>query len=116
MKYYTTGCPDWRWSYNYHYSPLLCDLIKYIPYYDNNFIKKNSNKPIDAKVQLSYVLPRSSLYLLPNNIKKRLLKEYGEIYNENYQFEWSFCKYFWESHAIMPHININKLEQIVIDN
>ena len=116
MKYYTHGCPDWRWSYQYYYSPLLSDLIKYIPYFDNTFIKKNNNGPITPKVQLSYVLPKSSLNLLPQSLKKKLLKEYGEIYNENYQFEWSFCKYFWESHAIMPHININKLEKIVVGN
>lgn len=114
MKYYTTGCPDWRWSYQYHYSPLLVDLIKYIPYYDNTFIKENTNKPIDPKVQLSYVLPKSSLYLLPNNIKKRLMSSYSEIYKDNWEFEWSFCKYFWESHAIMPHINIEKLESLVL--
>ena len=115
MKYYTVGCPDWRWSYQYHYSPLLVDLIKYIPYFENRFIKENNNKPIDAKVQLSYVLPRSSLYLLPNNIKKRLLHSYSEIYKDNWGFEWSYCKYFWESHAIMPHIDINKLEDIVLE-
>lgn len=69
LKYYTIGCPDWRWSYNYHYSPLLCDLIKYIPYFDNQFIKHNNNKSIDAKVQLSYVLPKSSLHLLSDKIK-----------------------------------------------
>ena len=71
-------------------------------------------KPIDAKVQLSYVLPRTSLYLLPNNIKKRLMSSYSEIYKDNWEFEWSYCKYFWESHAIMPHIDINKLENIVL--
>jgi 5'-3' exonuclease len=113
LKYYTIGCPDWKWSYNYHYSPLLCDLIKYIPYFDNYFIKENNNKPIDAKVQLSYVLPKSSLHLLSEQTKNKLLREYGEIYKENWQFEWSYCKYFWESHTIMPQIDINKLEHIV---
>ena len=113
MKYYTVGCPDWRWSYQYHYSPLLSDLIKYIPYFDNTFIKENKNKPIEPKVQLSYVLPRSSLYLLPESIHKSLKKNYSELYKDNWEFEWSYCKYFWESHAIMPHIDIKKLEKIV---
>ena len=112
IKYYTNGCPDWRWTYKYNYSPLISDLYKYVPYFDTEFITEN--KPaVSEFVQLCYVLPRNSLTLLPENIYNKLLKEHGDWYKLDYEFQWSFCKYFWESHVIMPHIDINKLEEIV---
>ena len=112
IKYYTNGCPDWRWTYKYNYAPLISDLYKYVPYFDTEFITEN--KPaVSEFVQLCYVLPRNSLTLLPENIYNKLLKEHGDWYKLDYEFQWSFCKYFWESHVIMPHIDINKLEKIV---
>jgi 5'-3' exonuclease len=119
IKYYTTGCADWRWKYKYAYAPLLEDLIRYVPYFDTEFISPLSSRPgssnnsINELTQLSYVLPRSSLNLLPLALHKNLLEHCDELYGTEYDFEWAFCKYFWESHVIMPHINIENLEAIV---
>lgn len=113
MNYYTAECIDWRWSYNYDYPPLLSDLIKYIPYFDTQLITPKEPKPLRELVQLSYVLPRDNLTLLPENIRKILLKEHSDCYDTNYKFEWAFCKYFWESHVKTPKINIDELEKII---
>jgi 5'-3' exonuclease len=115
IQYYTTGCKDWRWKYNYNYPPLLKDLIKYIPYFESEFIKDNSETQtsIHKHVQLSYVLPKNSLYLLPEDIQSKLLKNYSHYYGSDYKIIWAFCKYFWESHVIMPEIDIEKLESLV---
>ncbi len=115
LKYYTTGCPDWRWCYNYNYPPLLTDLIKYIPYFETTYIKnvEANTKPVSQLVQLCYVMPKNSLHLLPENVHKRLLEAHPEWYGENYDIIWAYCKYFWESHAQLPEIEIHELENFL---
>ena len=114
FKYYSDGCPNWRWKYNYNYPPLFIDLCKYIPHFEMDFISNKttlSNTPFTKLVQLSYVMPSSNLELLPQNICKFLTNNYPELYPEQYEFKWAFCKYFWEAHPILPDIPLELLEQ-----
>jgi 5'-3' exonuclease len=115
-KYYSHDCPDWRWKYNYHYPPLFADLCKYIPHFETDFIvdNKKSNTPFSKMAQLSYVMPSSNLELLPNNICMFLKNNYPELYPEKYDFEWAFCRYFWEAHPLLPDIPLSLLEQLEI--
>ena len=112
-KYYNKGCCDWRWHYHYNYPPLLKDLIKYIPYFDTEFVVEKPKFPVTPYTQLSYVLPRSSLNLLPSYIENMLVKNHtNNWYNvSDITFEWSFCKYFWESHVCLPPISLDMLEK-----
>ena len=116
MKYYTTGCPDWRYKYNYHYPPLLTDLIHYVPYFDIEFIDNKTAKPVAELVQLCYVLPKQSLHLLPSKLHNTLLANKSHWYQSNCDFLWAYCRYFWESHVLLPEIDIDELEQFVKDN
>ena len=113
INYYTTGCVDWRWTYKYDYPPLLSDLAKYTPYFDTRLIQSRPPEPVSQLVQLSYVLPLDSMYLLPDALRERLLNEHPEWYEGDCEFRWAFCRYFWESHAIMCEIPISELESIV---
>jgi 5'-3' exonuclease len=113
MKYYTTGCADWRWSYHYNYPPLLCDLLQYIPYFDAEFVAKKPPSPVNELVQLCYVLPRQSLKFLPEQLYNQLLKEHSHWYNTDCEYVWAYCRYFWEAHVNLPHIPIDELEQFV---
>jgi len=113
MKYYSTGCADWRWSYNYYYPPLLADLIKHVPYFPREFVPSKPINPVSPLVQLSYVLPPSSMGLLPSELREKLLKAEPTWYVGNYVFLWSFCKFFWEAHVDLPKIDIERLEKIV---
>jgi 5'-3' exonuclease len=113
MKYYTLGCPDWRWKYKYNYPPLLCDLIEYIPYFENEFLPIKPDNPVTELVQLIYVLPKNNLSLLPEKIYKELIYKNLDWYKTECEFNWSYCKYFWESHPDLPNININDIEDFI---
>ena len=116
MKYYTSGCADWRWSYNYNYPPLLSDLIKHVPYFETEFVKLKPANPVAPLVQLCYVLPKASLELLPRDLHEKLLKKHSDWYESECDFVWAYCKYFWESHVLLPEIDIDELEEFVNEN
>jgi 5'-3' exonuclease len=115
MKYYTVGCPDWRWCYKHNYPPLLQDLLRFIPYFDTEFIQPNTHVAVSPLVQLCYVLPNQSLSFLPEKLFKKLKYDYSDLYPTDCEFTWAFCRYFWESHVELPEIDINELEKIVCD-
>ena len=114
MTYYTLGCIDWRWKYKYNYPPLFCDLYKYGKQQIPNIQFQENTKAVDELTQLCYVIPKSSFHIIPLDLKEKLL-ENSTLYPDNCSFIWAFCKYFWESHAILPEIDIDWIENIVND-
>jgi 5'-3' exonuclease len=116
MKYYTSGCPDWRWKYKYNYPLLLKDLIKYIPVFNKEFVPNKPANPVSEMVQLCYVLPRSSLNLIPSKLYFELLRHHDDWYKGNCDYVWAYCKYFWEAHVEMNEINIDELERFISAN
>ena len=113
IKYYTKECYDWGWHYKYNYAPLMKDLLEFIPVFDTEFVSKKPKQPLEPLQQLSYVLPHKSLYLLPESIKENLLQNHPDWYGKDCEFQWAFCKYFWESHVIMKTIDISKLPKTI---
>jgi hypothetical protein len=59
------------------------------------------------------VLPRNNLNLLPIDVNIVLLQRIGNLYGDDYEFKWAYCRYFWESHADLPRLHIETLEDIV---
>jgi len=114
FKYYISDCPDWRWKYKYHYPPLLSDLVKHVPYFNTTFIPENDSVALDQRVQLCYVLPRRNLSLLPYKIYNQLHTRFIHYYPEKAEFEWSYCRYFWEAHPKLPEIDISQLESLIM--
>lgn len=113
FKYYLDTCYDWRWKYNYNYPPLLNDLYKYIPYFETEFIEKKIPQPVNSSTQLIYVLPFNNLDILEKSVYKKISHKLNSWYNNNYNFTWAYCKYFWESHIHLPEIDIDEVEKIL---
>jgi 5'-3' exonuclease len=107
--YYQSNCKNWKWKYNYSYPPLIRDLINYIPTKYTELIQTNEDS-IPTIVQLCYVVPKTSIQLIPRNIYKKLDKN---IYTQECLFKWAFCKYFWECHVDLPNIDIEKLVHLL---
>lgn len=121
FKYYTEGCPHWRWKYRYHYPPLFVDLIEYVPDFETTFIDERipgKNAPFNPNTQLSYVIPPWNHHLLNEKtrrqLKKRGLQKYC-VELSDLQFQWTFCRYFWEAHALLPDVPLSELERMDAD-
>ena len=110
-NYYNSECSNWTHTYNYNYPPLLIHLYKAIPYFESEIILEQNENIIHPQLLLAYVLPKNSLYLLEDNIKKYLLKNYNNYYKENYKFHYAFCKYFWEAHVNFPYLNFKEFSK-----
>lgn len=112
FKYYTVDCPHWKWRYQYHYPPLLTDLTKFVPNNSYDFITNDStNSPFSENVQLAYVLPPANHGLLLSNVKRDLDTLYSQYSVTEFSFQWAFCRYFWEAHAILPEVSIDVLHE-----
>jgi len=115
-KYYTKGCPDWRWKYNYTYPPLIEDLLQYLrtkqitPVYE--FVSNKAQMPFTTYQQLAYVLPYRYLNLLPVKYCENLKTNYKEYYPERWVFQWAYCRYFWEAHPVLKEMGIEILGKI----
>lgn len=118
--YYSSGCPHWRWKYDSAYPPLLQDLKKYItvdmsPIAEYSKTSPMKNRAFTPELQLAYVLPRPYLELLPESVQPFLrdrMDYYPEVAYETetsrIQFVWAFCRFFWESHVILPEIPLDE--------
>ena len=109
MQYYTFGCKSWSWYYKYSYPPLFSDLIKFTPLWDVELVD-NNNKNITNLEQLSYVLPLESLNNIPLKYRN-VVEEYKK--NNEIIIDWSYCRYFWESHVDFVDENLNELRNIL---
>ena len=113
FKYYTVDCPHWQWKYNYHYPPLLKDLYTFIPHFDMTFIDSSdkNNRPFSSNTQLAYDLPKSHHYLLNKQVSQVLATRFTHLYPDRFNFQWAFCRYFWEAHACLPVISLELLRR-----
>ncbi len=114
FNYYSGNEIDWNWKYNYHYPPLLKDLVKYVPNWNYDILNiETPRNDINEYIQLAYVLPKEKLHYLPAKYHYALLKQLNHYYLETYDLSWAYCKYIWEAHPNLPNVDINCIKHLV---
>jgi 5'-3' exonuclease len=132
--YYSSGCPHWKWKYNYEYPPLFEDLVKSITHDISPIRQFREKQPqlldiaFHPQMQLMYVLPCAYLHLLSEPYRP-FLKDKIDVYYPTritsldvseltIRFVWTYCRFFWESHVLLPEIPLelweNELKSIRI--
>jgi len=88
LSYYYVECPSWKWLYNYHYSPLLLDLVISSSADYVHFVKKaasfgifEKSKPSEPFKQLWYILPINQLQcLIPKSLNSIVCHPDSSLY------------------------------------
>ena len=118
FKYYTIGCPDWRWLYKYNYAPLLSDIYAECPYFGQEYFKGDCEQgPISQSAQLMYVIPPDYHYILKESglmeryLNMRTAGILPDIDSSELDFTWAYCSYMWEAHINLPTIDVDLLNQ-----
>lgn len=109
-------------AYEHVHGPLFKDLIRFIPISNTETISgvttSKNIQPILPATQLLFVLPvcdHDTLIPLNNydKLKFNIYNEFPELLNNNHDIDYFLCKYFWEGHMKLEHIDIHKLNSIV---
>lgn len=125
---------QWTWYYYYHndiidntkcylygQAPLLNDVLTYVPLFDNeSLLTPRSTQPIDEKTLLLYVLPyEEHSEIIPSDKYRQMsCMVYDEVpllKETNYNVDYLMCKYFWESHLELVHIDVFELNRVVLE-
>ena len=111
--YYFDKCPSWNWYYPYNNPPFISDINKYMNLFDFNKYNFEIGRPLKPFIQLLIVLPYSSNYLLPNQLRKLIINPKSSIshfYLKNFEQDFINKKKYWMAIPILPNLDINKIK------
>jgi len=112
--YYHNPPKNWQWLFPYHYSPLICDLVKFLE--KNKTIKRMSQvkkSPLTPEQQLLCVIPPRSKNLLSKKLQEFYTHpELIEYFPETFELDYSGKLKEWEAVALLPFIDLKKLLKI----
>lgn len=108
LYYYYRGICSWPWFYQYHYSPLISDVIKGLTA-DLNFTLGQPFKPFE---QLMGVLPDRSKKIVPEVYWDLMTKADSPIidfYPRDFELDMNGKKMDWEAVIKIPFIDEKRL-------
>jgi 5'-3' exonuclease len=111
LSYYTSGVPDWKWSYHYNYAPFAHDISAHIDSFE--FKEYGQSKAVLPFVQLLCVLPPSSAKLIPaplNTLLENRESSLAKYYPEKFRIDICGKRQEWEGVAILPFVDYDIVE------
>ena len=125
--YYYCGHPNFSYNacYEHTHGPLFQDIISNIPLSNSETLcnvkeKISLDEPIDINriTQLFFVLPYENHELIiPHKeyqkCKDKIYHEFPLLKNTNHNVEYAFCKYFWEGHLALDHVNFFEMNNLI---
>ena len=94
------------------YSPLFKSLLSHIPFDDESLLSSKNTTPVNPLTQLLYVLPYEDFNLIPMD-KEPILKQFPCLKATDFNIQYTFCHFFWESHVEIGYIPIQELDKYV---
>lgn len=119
LKYYFQGCASWSWYYNYHYGPMLSDLVGIKELLaEVNFEGKNVGKPLKPFEQLMGCMPPSSAGLLPEPYRCLMTdpdSPLAEFYPRSFIVDMNGKRWPWEATVLLPFLDAKRLVEVATD-
>jgi 5'-3' exonuclease len=109
LMYYSGASFDWKWAYPFEYAPLMLDLKGHV-HPPSRWTHPVASYTPTVHAQLAYVLPFTSLHLLPKRVRDVCLDHFALHYKRDYPVQWAFCSYLWEAHVVFPPFHVEDLE------
>lgn len=110
LSYYTSGVPNWRWNYKYHYAPPASILSEFVNTF--SFPEYGRSIPTTPFQQLLCVLPPKSADLIPEPLSSLLTNSPLSKYcPETIKIDLSGKRREWEGKVILPMVDFGVVEK-----
>jgi 5'-3' exonuclease len=126
LKYYTIGCVDWFWFYEYPIAPCLDDLLNYLDKYPKKSIDVSfKGDTIDYNIynmyQLLTVLPKTSIKSIPKLWRPIITNHaFNYLYPTQFNIKTLYKRYYHDCYPILPKLEKslyiqlkNKVEELL---
>jgi 5'-3' exoribonuclease 1 len=116
LSYYTSGVPNWKWNYKYHYAPPASILTKYLKTF--MFKQYEHTNPSTPYQQLLCVLPPKSAKLIPEPLCNLLtnsdspLKKYCP---DVFEIDLAGKRKEWEGIVLLPIVNFDMVKECYLN-
>jgi 5'-3' exonuclease len=114
--YYHGLVKDHYLYYEFGHAPLFYDLKMHTPIHDGeNVCMIKINQPlINSMTQLLYVLPvEDHKDHFDSDILDKIYKIFPELKIPSMEIDYTFCKYFWECHVDLYHVQFPSLNNYI---